>query len=159
MAPVYVASRLLLSTLFIAWLFLYALLPNNYVESLTYDRQTLLDIRSSCVGVLDAKLGNFDGHTHRTLLRDVPAFLRRLPLDTTPRKRRRRRRKRGGVIVRIKTFMRAGCLVLLSSLPRSRAKVLDRFTVLDRPTPVTCWLRKIVTDPPASTPASPDSLV
>ncbi len=55
--------------------------------------------------------------------------------------------------------MRAGCLALLSSLPRSRAKVLDRFTALDRPTPVTRWLRQIATDPPASTPASPDSLV
>ncbi len=38
---------MLLSTLYIAWLLLCALLPNNYVESLTYDRQTLLDIRSS----------------------------------------------------------------------------------------------------------------
>lgn len=55
--------------------------------------------------------------------------------------------------------MRAGCLALLSSLPRSRAKMLDRFTALDRPTPVTRWLRQIATDPPASTPASPDSLV
>lgn len=41
------------------------LLLFNYVESLVYDRQTLLDIRSSYMDVFEAKIGNLADNTQK----------------------------------------------------------------------------------------------
>ncbi len=56
-----------------------ALIPFNYAESFVYDRQTLLDNRSSCVDVFDMKIGNFMDSTYRSALRVIPDFNRRWP--------------------------------------------------------------------------------
>ncbi|ROI15199.1 hypothetical protein DPX16_8998 [Anabarilius grahami] len=108
MAPVKVACRLSLSIMSSMWLLICTLLPFNYVESLVYDRQTLLDIRKSYMDVFEAKIEIFADYTQGSILRDIPDFLRRQPLDIIQRKRRRRRGKRGGVVVRLKIHLSAG---------------------------------------------------
>lgn len=147
MAPVRVACRLSLLTMSYIWLVLCALIPFNYAESFVYDRQTLLDIRSCCVYVFDAKLGNFADNTYRSALRDIPDFLRRWPLDVIPRKRRRRRGKHSGIIVRLKTHLRAGFLLSSTSWPR--IKDLTRFVIWHSPVPSVYWFTYTRTDLPA----------
>lgn len=85
----------------------------NYVETLTYDHQSLLDIHSRCMVVSETNLGKFMDIPHRSILWDIPDFLRRWPLDIIPRKRRRRHGKRGGVIIRLKSYLRAGAVLCL----------------------------------------------
>lgn len=105
MAPVQVACRLSLPTLFYIWLFLCALIPVYHTESVVYDRQSLLDIRSCCMDGFDAELGNFADNTYRSSLGGIPDFLRRWPLDIIPRKRRRRRGKRSAKLVSLKIYL------------------------------------------------------
>lgn len=123
MAHVYMASHLLLSPTFsvlsCCWLFICFLTSLNQVETLTYDCQSLLDSRSCCMVVSETNLGKFVDIPYRTIIRDFPDFLRRWPLDIIPRKHRRRRGKRGGLIIRVKSYLRAGIPPSLCPLPRT----------------------------------------
>lgn len=71
MVPVSVACCLSLSIMSCMWLLICTLLPFNYVESLVYDRQTLLDIRSSDMDVFEVKIGNFADYTQGSILRNI----------------------------------------------------------------------------------------
>ncbi len=158
MAPVYMASHLLLSPTFsilsCCWLFICFLTSLNQVETLTYDRQSLLDIYSCCVVVSETNLGKSVDIPYRTIILDIPDFLCRWPLDIIPRKHRRRRRERGGLIIRVKSYLRAGIPPSLCPLPRTTD--YWRFVVLPGHLPVQSsrWLRYTLPAPRAL----PDSL-
>ncbi len=78
MAPVYMASHLLLSPTFsflsCHWLFICFLTSLNQVETLTYDCQSLLDIRSCCMVVSEINIGKFVDITYRTIIQDILIF-------------------------------------------------------------------------------------
>lgn len=133
MAPVRVACRLSLTSLFYVWLFLCVLIPFYLTEPVVYDRQTLLDIRNYCLDAFDAELGNFDAelgnfadNTYGSTLRDIPDFLRRWPLDVNPR-------KRSGKLVSLKIHLRAGLPNISTSRPWTED--LIRFAVQYTPVP------------------------
>lgn len=100
--------------------------------------------------VFEAKIANFADNTQGSILRDIPYFLRRQPLDVIPRKRRRRRGKRGRVVIRLKIHLRAG-------LPLSFTQDLSRFAVWHSPVLSSRCLTSIRADHPAP-PDSPARL-
>ena len=90
MAPVYVAARLPLSVLFVIVVAL-SVFTKNVNSLLAYDRQALLDIRSTCGNLTD-----FPRHRASSLpplLAGIPRHLYVGPV--LPRRRRHRTRSRG----------------------------------------------------------------
>ncbi len=156
MAPVYMASHLLLSPMFsilsCCWLFICFLTSLNQVETLTYDRQSLLDIHSCCMVVSETNLGKFVDIPYRNIIRDILDFLCQWPLDIIPRKRWRRRGKRGRLINRVKSYLRTGIPPSLCPLPRTTD--YWRFVVRHLPVQSSRWLRYTLPAPRAL----PDSL-
>ncbi len=104
MEPVRLAGRLLLSCLFV-WMF--AWLP-NCCTLLVYDRQSLLDIRTSFMDICKPDVQCVFNQTHRSFPTDIPECIRQWPLNITRRKRRRKRGCRGGFIVKLKAHLQAG---------------------------------------------------
>ncbi|MGL4932751.1 MAG: endonuclease/exonuclease/phosphatase family protein, partial [Aeromonas sp.] len=106
--------------------------------------------------VSETNLGKFVDTPHRSIIQDIPDFLRRWPLDITPRKRRRRCGKRGGVIIRLKSYLRAGFSPGSCPLPRTTDYWRSVFRYL--PVRSSRWLRYILPDPHPHGNALPDSL-
>ncbi|CAM4550428.1 unnamed protein product [Leuciscus chuanchicus] len=111
MAPVCKASRLSASRcvcfLFAAVLFL-CFCCRDVTSLLVYDRQTLFDIRVSCeaLGLSRDRLGEQAGGLPPWLF-NIPDYLRCVPCDFPRKKRHRRRGRRGGVLVRLRAYLRS----------------------------------------------------
>lgn len=101
MAPLWLACSLSLILLLNSLLTCYALL--------TYDRQTLLNIRTSIPAGKKAAVDRFSYEPHGSVPLDIPICIRRWPLDLARIKRRRKRGKRAGISIRWKAHLRAGC--------------------------------------------------
>ena len=132
-----VACRLSLPMLSV-FLLLVLLVDCTVNALLVYDRQTLLDLRSSATDII-----KFDHNGYETLppfLSDSPAYLRRAPAPPPRRKRHRRRGKRSGYLVRLKagsTHPPGGVRSGYGSIPRP--------SIVLRPLdPVGSWLVPVV---------------
>ncbi|KAK7889258.1 hypothetical protein WMY93_024818 [Mugilogobius chulae] len=80
---------------------------SNVSATLVYDRQSLLNIRASHETFLKRSCV-YQFYPPPPLLASVPAYLRVTPFAEPRRKRSRRRRKRGGVLVKIRAYLRSG---------------------------------------------------
>ncbi|KAK7916288.1 hypothetical protein WMY93_012049 [Mugilogobius chulae] len=90
--------------LFIVWIYACC---SNVSATLVYDRQSLLNIRASHETFLKRSCV-YQFFPPPPLLASVPAYLRVTPFAEPRRKRSRRRRKRGGVLVKIRAYLRSG---------------------------------------------------
>lgn len=105
MAPVSACCLLL----FLSLLLLFSLWPPNCCALLFYDRQTLLDIRSSVLSSGKADAECFLNEPHGSPPSDIPECLLRWHVDFTRKKRRKKRGKRAGSSARQRAYLRAGC--------------------------------------------------
>ncbi len=98
-----VECRLPLSVLCVFLLFL-SLVTNQVDSLLVYDRQELLNIRSSARNFVRFGVGGQNIYL-LPLLSDIPAFLCRAPAPPLWRKCCRRRGKRSGLLLRLKAHL------------------------------------------------------
>ena len=149
MAPVCSAARrsrqTLLVLLFAVILFICVCCP-NVSAILIYDRQTLLNIRSTA----ETELSRHDladwTASLPPLLADIPAYRRRTPCAPPWKKRRRRRGKRAGVLVKIKAYLSSSCVFV----PRLRREGLCFSSAIRCSLQFRCpWIRAVAPSPPA----------
>lgn len=106
MAPVCSAGRRSLSYLFL-WIYLWmSIWASNCCTRLVYDRQSLLNIRTSFMDFYKQDVAHVFNQTHRNTTTHTLECIRQWPLITSRRKRRRKRGSRGGRIIRLKTTER-----------------------------------------------------
>ncbi len=105
MAPVLACRLLLYLGLFVL---LISQFPNCYAL-LTYDRQTLLDIRTSFLAISKDDAARFIFEPCGSLPSDIQDCICRWPLKPTRRKRRRKRGRWAGISLRWKLHLQASC--------------------------------------------------
>lgn len=106
MAPVCLAGRRSLSFMFL-WIYVWMSIWDSICcTRLVYDRQSLLNIRTSFMDSYKQDVAHAFYQTHRRTTTHTLECICRWPLTTSWRKRRRKRGSRGGRIIRLKAMER-----------------------------------------------------
>ncbi len=153
MAPMCVACRSLpgvFSRLFVLLCFMFVIL-RNVSSLLTYDRQTLLDIKHTTEELLN-HVQSGTQFVPPPSLTAIPDYLCRALCPLPGRRRRRRRGRRGGVAVRLGLFLSSRSGSLFGVGLNAYGARFNRFLVRRSLEPAYMWILPIVSDRPDQPP-------